>query len=222
MPAKQGGDLMTRTAVRLATLAIAACIALAFSPSPALGDGRRWWRRWRRSRLPAIRPVRPSTAGKKDKKKSERFLDGYRTAYATIYQRHDYATAITQLKALKHNDHRRRRQPDRLRQPQARQLRRVQGLVRGRAEGRSEPCADVAVLRPVAARAGQPGAGAGPSRQDRSAVRHVCAGVPVACGSDGHGRGRRTPGLLTAAAERKRNTGPAATTGPVVVRIQPK
>ena len=47
----------------------------------------------------------PVDAGKKGKKKSERFLDGYRTAYATIYQRHDYATAITQLKALKRNDH---------------------------------------------------------------------------------------------------------------------
>lgn len=32
------------------------------------------------------------------------FADGYRAAYATIYDRHDYASAITQLKALGHDD----------------------------------------------------------------------------------------------------------------------
>ncbi|MBX9711417.1 MAG: tetratricopeptide repeat protein [Xanthobacteraceae bacterium] len=39
----------------------------------------------------------------KDKKSSiedEKFLAGYRTAYTTIYDRHDYAAAIDQLKAL--------------------------------------------------------------------------------------------------------------------------
>ena len=33
------------------------------------------------------------------------FAQGYRTAYATIYDRHDYAEAIEQLKALGHDDH---------------------------------------------------------------------------------------------------------------------
>jgi tetratricopeptide (TPR) repeat protein len=33
------------------------------------------------------------------------FAKGYRTAYATIYDRHDYAAAIEQLKALGHDDH---------------------------------------------------------------------------------------------------------------------
>jgi tetratricopeptide (TPR) repeat protein len=32
------------------------------------------------------------------------FADGYRAAYATIYDRHDYAAAIGQLKALGHDD----------------------------------------------------------------------------------------------------------------------
>ena len=50
---------------------------------------------------------------KKGKKKSgdagsgkeyARFAEGYRTAYTTIYDRHDYAGAIDQLKALGHDD----------------------------------------------------------------------------------------------------------------------
>ena len=32
------------------------------------------------------------------------FADGYRAAYATIYERHDYASAIAQLKALGRDD----------------------------------------------------------------------------------------------------------------------
>jgi tetratricopeptide (TPR) repeat protein len=54
----------------------------------------------------------PSPA-KKGKKKSgdagsgkeyAKFADGYRAAYTTIYDRHDYAGAIDQLKALGHDD----------------------------------------------------------------------------------------------------------------------
>jgi tetratricopeptide (TPR) repeat protein len=49
---------------------------------------------------------------KKGKKKSEaapgkdyaKFAEGYRAAYTTIYDRHDYAGAIDQLKALGHDD----------------------------------------------------------------------------------------------------------------------
>ena len=33
------------------------------------------------------------------------FAQGYRAAYATIYERNDYAAAIAQLKALGHDDH---------------------------------------------------------------------------------------------------------------------
>jgi tetratricopeptide (TPR) repeat protein len=54
----------------------------------------------------------PSSSKSKKKKTSEAtpsiqdaaFARGYRAAYATIYDRHDYAAAIEQLKALGHDD----------------------------------------------------------------------------------------------------------------------
>ncbi len=55
----------------------------------------------------------PSDSGKKKKKKSSElrpgrektaFAAGYRAAYAAIYDRGDYASAIEQLKALHHDD----------------------------------------------------------------------------------------------------------------------
>jgi tetratricopeptide (TPR) repeat protein len=57
-------------------------------------------------------PPKSDTSGKKKKKSSSvsnpkfdtAFLAAYRTAYTTIYDRHDYTDAITQLKALDRND----------------------------------------------------------------------------------------------------------------------
>ncbi len=57
-------------------------------------------------------PPAPSSDKGKKKKSSEArpgieqtaFADGYRAAYATIYDRHDYASAIAQLKALGRDD----------------------------------------------------------------------------------------------------------------------
>lgn len=55
----------------------------------------------------------PSTDTHKEKKKKNdksssiddpKFIEGYRAAYATIYDRHDYASAIEQLKALGQDD----------------------------------------------------------------------------------------------------------------------
>ena len=55
----------------------------------------------------------PSSSSKKAKKKTSEipptiqdaaFATGYRAAYATIYDRNDYAAAIEQLKALGHDD----------------------------------------------------------------------------------------------------------------------
>ncbi len=55
----------------------------------------------------------PPPSSTKSKKKSSEvrpttqdaaFAKGYRAAYATIYQRHDYAPAIDQLRALGHDD----------------------------------------------------------------------------------------------------------------------
>ncbi|MCC8939859.1 hypothetical protein CI1B_09240 [Bradyrhizobium ivorense] len=51
-----------------------------------------------------------NTKGKKSKKDrssaidDQKFLAGYRAAYATIYDRHDYTAAIDQLKALGQDD----------------------------------------------------------------------------------------------------------------------
>jgi tetratricopeptide (TPR) repeat protein len=54
-------------------------------------------------------PPKSDTSTKKSKKKSSavsdpKFLAAYRTAYTTIYDRHDYTSAIDQLKALKRED----------------------------------------------------------------------------------------------------------------------
>jgi tetratricopeptide (TPR) repeat protein len=57
-------------------------------------------------------PPPPTDSGKSAKKKGkktsaieeQRFLAGYRAAYATIYDRQDFASAIEQLKALGHDD----------------------------------------------------------------------------------------------------------------------
>lgn len=53
----------------------------------------------------------PDKSKKKDKSSEARpgsqqtaFADGYRAAYVTIYDRHDYASAIAQLKALGRDD----------------------------------------------------------------------------------------------------------------------
>jgi tetratricopeptide (TPR) repeat protein len=91
---------MNKFAIRLSTLAMytMALVAapLVTSAYAAGGDN----------------PSPPATNSSKDKKKNDKsssiddpkFLDGYRTAYATIYDRHDYAAAIEQLKALGHED----------------------------------------------------------------------------------------------------------------------
>ena len=91
---------MNKFAIRLSTLAMytMALVAapLVTSAYAAGGDN----------------PSPPPTNSSKDKKKNDKsssiddpkFLEGYRTAYATIYDRHDYAGAIEQLKALGHED----------------------------------------------------------------------------------------------------------------------
>jgi tetratricopeptide (TPR) repeat protein len=56
----------------------------------------------------AAKPAKKSTkkkAPKKDKKSEQQFIDGYRAAHATIYQRHDFAGGIVKLRALGRDDH---------------------------------------------------------------------------------------------------------------------
>lgn len=42
---------------------------------------------------------------KQDKKSEQQFIDGYKAAYATIYQRNDFTGGIAQLLALGEDDH---------------------------------------------------------------------------------------------------------------------
>ena len=82
---------MNRIAIRLLTLAM---LSLALTAAPVV------------SAVYAAPDNDPPPPPPKKPKKSEArpgvetaFADGYRTAYATIYDRHDYASAIEQLKA---------------------------------------------------------------------------------------------------------------------------
>ncbi len=87
---------MSKFAVRLLTLAM---LSTAVVAAPVLAYA-----------APDSDPPPSDSKGKK-KKSSENgsrsyaaFADGYRAAYAKIYDRHDYASAIEQLKALGHDD----------------------------------------------------------------------------------------------------------------------
>src|SRR3984885_1880499 len=87
---------MSKFAIRLLTLAM---LSTAVVAAPVLAYA-----------APDSDPPPSDSKGKK-KKSSENttrsyaaFTDGYRAAYATIYDRHDYAAAIEQLKALGHDD----------------------------------------------------------------------------------------------------------------------
>jgi len=89
---------MKKFAIRLLTLAI---LSLALAAAPIV------------TAVYAAPDNDPPPPDKGKKKKSSEvqpgtqqtaFADGYRAAYATIYDRHDYASAIEQLKALGRDD----------------------------------------------------------------------------------------------------------------------
>jgi tetratricopeptide (TPR) repeat protein len=87
---------MSKFAIRLLTLAM---LSMAVVAAPVLAYA-----------APDNDPPPSETKGKK-KRSSENgtrsyaaFADAYRAAYATIYDRHDYASAIEQLKALGRDD----------------------------------------------------------------------------------------------------------------------
>jgi tetratricopeptide (TPR) repeat protein len=92
---------MSKSVIRFATLA---AFSLAFASAPVISTV---------YANPDENAPAPSSSTKtKGKKKSEAapsseyaaFAAGYRAAYTTIYDRHDYANAIDQLKALGHDD----------------------------------------------------------------------------------------------------------------------
>ena len=87
---------MNRLAIRILTLAM---LSLTLAAAPVV------------SVVYAAPDNDPPPPDKKKKKSSESttrsyaaFADAYRVAYATIYDRHDYASAIQQLKALGRDD----------------------------------------------------------------------------------------------------------------------
>ncbi len=90
---------MSKFAIRLMTLAM---FTMALVAAPVI----------RAYAAPDADPPPPSSDSKKKKKTSENkpgitdpaFVQGYRNAYAAIYDRNEYAAAIEQLKALGHDD----------------------------------------------------------------------------------------------------------------------
>jgi tetratricopeptide (TPR) repeat protein len=91
---------MSKFAIRLLTVAMfsMALVAVpAITSAYASGDDN--------PSTPA--PTKTKKAKKGDKSSAiedQKFRAGYRTAYATLYDRNDYAAAIDQLKALGHDD----------------------------------------------------------------------------------------------------------------------
>ena len=107
---------MTNPAIRLATLA-AFSMALAAAPplvpvfaaggggggadptvtSPPPGS--------QQTTAPGTRTTQKKKKAKQSSLDDPAFVQGYRAAYATIYDRNEFAEAIAQLKALGHDDH---------------------------------------------------------------------------------------------------------------------
>jgi tetratricopeptide (TPR) repeat protein len=105
----------------LATSALIAFAAFAFSPAQAAGtpepnpvnapDGKKPDEKPdpnAQAPKPDVKPAdaKPEEAKPDPNKKSDnRFLDGYKKAYALIYDAQDYAAGIAALKALGHDEH---------------------------------------------------------------------------------------------------------------------
>jgi tetratricopeptide (TPR) repeat protein len=101
---------MTKLAIRLATLAVfgmALITAPALVPAFAAGGGGGGADPGQAS-SPSSNTKATTHKSKKAQKQSsvdeQGFLQGYRAAYSAIYDRNDYAAAITQLKALGQDD----------------------------------------------------------------------------------------------------------------------
>ena len=181
---------MIKSAIKLATLTLFSMALIASPPTvPALAAGGGGGGG---GDPPAATPPPPDTryapkSTSRTKKKANKqsslddaaFREGYRAAYATIYDRNDYAAAIGQLKALGHDDNAECRQSDRLLLSQARRLQALANLVRARAESEPEPRADLAVLRAVANRAGQSRPGVVSSEPDRGDLRNRLRGISL-------------------------------------------
>ena len=106
---------MTNPAIRLAILAIFSAALAATPPVPAFaagGGGGGPGGDPTVTSPPDNKQTPPGTRTSQKKKKAKQssladpaFALAYRAAYATIYDRNEYADAIAQLKALGHDDH---------------------------------------------------------------------------------------------------------------------
>jgi tetratricopeptide (TPR) repeat protein len=107
--------------IRSVTLAVFSITLIVASPViPALADGGgpdphgspTWSPSSSSSSSSSSSAPKATQTSHKTKKKADKqsslddpaFVQGYRAAYATIYDRHDYAAAVEQLKALGHDD----------------------------------------------------------------------------------------------------------------------
>jgi tetratricopeptide (TPR) repeat protein len=105
---------MTNFRVKLVTLAVVSSALIATFPAvPAIAAGgadpssAETFPRDSRSKAPPQQNTSNKSKKKNDKQSSAEdpaFVRGYHDAYATIYDRHEYAAAIEQLKALGHDD----------------------------------------------------------------------------------------------------------------------
>ena len=120
------------------------------------------------------------------------FIQGYRDAFSTIYERNDYASAIDQLRALGHDDYANVANLIGYSYRKLERLQAVAGLVRTRAQIGSEPCPDLELLRSVADRAGQPRAGGISFDPDRCDLRNRLRGVSVFGGGAGKAARRKS------------------------------
>jgi tetratricopeptide (TPR) repeat protein len=94
------------SSLRLCALIAASAFALALparavdSPSPMADKPRA-----ETAAPKTTKAAKKKKAPKKDEKKSEQqFINGYKSAHAMIYKRHEYAAAIDKLKSLGHDD----------------------------------------------------------------------------------------------------------------------
>jgi tetratricopeptide (TPR) repeat protein len=108
---------MNRTAIKLTSLTLFVGAQLAGPGMPALADGGGDMHPSSTNSQPSSQQQQqtksPSTSSTHRSKKAAKqsflddptFIQGYHTAYTSIYDRHDYAAAIDQLKALGHDDY---------------------------------------------------------------------------------------------------------------------
>jgi tetratricopeptide (TPR) repeat protein len=109
---------MNRTAIKLTSLTLFVGAQLAGPVMPALADGGGDMHPSSTSSQPSSQQQQqqtksPSTSSTHRAKKAAKqsflddpnFIQGYHTAYTSIYDHHDYAAAIDQLKTLGHDDY---------------------------------------------------------------------------------------------------------------------